>query len=141
MEKEYKFVSKFVEGKTYDELTEEDKEKIKSGIGVKKEDKEYIDSLKIEENATNENPEEEKAEDKEKDASIIEENKKEEIKEEKKVIVEKVSKEAKSVAKKGIKVIQAMGRTLKLEDKRTVTLTKKDIAEKPFWRRGDVYYG
>lgn len=125
MEKEYKFVSKFVEGKTYDELTEEEKDKIKSGIGVKKEDKEYIDSLKIEEI------------EKIADNEIIEENNKEEISEEKDEIIESIPEKE----KKGVKVIQAMGRKLKLEDKRTVTLTKKDIADKPFWRRGDVYYG
>ena len=135
MEKEYKFVSKFVEGKTYDELTEEEKDKIKSGIGVKKEDKEYIDSLKIEEIEANQNTEE--IEEKQTDNEIVEENKKEEIKEEKKEIIENILEKE----KKGVRVIQAMGRKLKLEDKRTVTLTKKDIVDKPFWRRGDVYYG
>lgn len=37
-------------------------------------------------------------------------------------------------------VIQAIGTTLKLRDGRIVTLSEKEIKEKPFWRKGD-YYG
>lgn len=143
MENEYKFVSKFIEGKTYKELSAEEIEKLKSGVGVKKEDKEYIDSLKnstseIEENENNSAIDNtiETAEEKNKDDNNqVEENKNDNDNE----VVDMLKDTNKT--KKGMKVIQARGKVLTLEDNKTVTLTKKELEEKPFWRKGDVYYG
>lgn len=141
MENEYKFVSKFVEGKTYKELTAEEIEKLKSGVGVKKEDKEYIDSLGKNTSKTEEN---------ENDNEIVnnignveEKNKNydkpiEELKSSDELVA---TPEEIDESKKGLKVIQARGNILVLENNRTVTLTKKKLEEKPFWRKGDVYYG
>ena len=136
MENDYKFVSKFIEGKTYNELTNEELEKLKSGIGVKKEDKEYIDSLeknKIEQNLQANNDieteigkEETNTETK---PEIVEENNESNIQ-------EPVNK-----SKNGVTVIKAIGNILKLKDGRTIKLSKKELEEKPFWHKGDVYYG
>lgn len=141
MENEYKFVSKFIEGKTYKELTPEEIEKLKSGVGVKKEDKEYIDSLEnlntgIVENESNSeivNINEQKEDKKEND------NKQPEFIKSPNEIVD--TKEDASNSKKAMKVIHARGNVLTLEDNRVVTLTKKELNEKPFWHKGDVYYG
>lgn len=141
MENEYKFVSKFIEGKTYKELSAEEIEKLKSGVGVKKEDKEYIYSLRnsaseIEENENNSVIEDniETAEKKNKDDNNqVEENKNDNE------VVDMLKNTNKT--KKGMKVIQARGKVLTLEDNKTVTLTKKELEEKTFWRKGDIYYG
>lgn len=135
MDNEYKFVSKFVEGKTYNELSNEEIEKLKSGIGVKKEDKEYIDSLEksTQEIETQPNNETDiKTEETELDTKI-----KEEIEKDEKIKVQ----ETINKSEKGVTVIKAIGKILKLEDGRTVTLSKEELKEKPFWRKGDVYYG
>lgn len=132
MDKEYKFVSKFIEGKTYNELTDEEIEKLKSGIGVKKEDKEYIDSLdKINQEQENQvsNEIDTKSEETEQETETVEE-----IKEDEKVTIQEP-------ANKGIKVIKAIGNTLILENNQTVKLSKEELKEKSFWRKGDVYYG
>lgn len=134
MENEYKFVSKFIEGKTYKELTTEEIEKLKSGIGVKKEDKEYIDSL---EKVSNELEETIQNEEDEKIVNEVVEDKKEEhIETTNDKKEEKIKK-----SKNGVKVIQAMGRKLKLEDNRTIILKEEELKEKTFWRKGDIYYG
>lgn len=138
MEGEYKFVSKFVEGKTFNELTEEEIEKLKSGVGVKKEDKEYMASL--------ESFSTELKEDNDEEVSIneaIEETKPDNEEIENNQNLNEISDTNKDItkSKNGVKVIQAKGTILKLEDNRTVILTKKELNEKPFWRKGDVYYG
>jgi len=135
MDKEYKFVSKFIEGKTYKELTDEEIEKLKSGIGVKKEDKEYIDSL---EKAIQESEEKTNNEivDSEQNIELL--DSKNEIKEDEKVIVQK---ESNAKVEAGIEVIKAIGNVLKLKNGETVKLSKEKLKEKPFWRKGDVYYG
>lgn len=136
MENDYKFVSKFVEGKTYNELTNEEIEKLKSGVGVKKEDKEYIDSLEkteLEQNIPANN-------------DIETETKKEEINTETKTEIveennESTIQEPVSKSKNGVTVIKAIGNILKLEDGKTIKLSKEELKEKPFWHKGDVYYG
>lgn len=140
MDKEYKFISKFIEGKTYNELTDEEIEKLKSGIGVKKEDKEYIDSLEKNEIGSEEQTNIETAT---KTEETIQESEKEEKIEETKnddIIVQDI-KESTQKSAKGVKVVKAIGKILKLEDGRTVKLRKEELQEKPFWRKGDVYYG
>lgn len=140
MEKEYKFVSKFVEGKSYNELTQEEIEKLKSGIGVKKEDKEYINFLEIDTNELKEHTNNEMAN----IPKEITEDKKEKIEEEgKSEKIESDENIEKTIEKeiKGVRVIQAMGKILKLEDKRIIQLSKEELKKKPFWRKGDVYYG
>lgn len=133
MGEDYKFVSKFIEGKTYKELTNEEIEKLKSGVGVKKEDKEYLISLeKIipEINETN---------NEEINHNVQEPMNKDLDKKEEKP--EENQEEVKSEHEKGTKVVRACGKILILEDKRTIELTKEELKEKPFWRKGDVYYG
>ncbi len=141
MGEDYKFVSKFVEGKRFKELTEEEIEKIKLGIGVKKEDKEYMESLE------KNNVELKEKEDNEEKISV-DKIVKEEIKIDNEKIedtqnfneINDVQKDT-NKSKTGVKVIQARGKILKLADTRTITLTKTELNEKPFWRKGDVYYG
>lgn len=141
MGEDYKFVSKFVENKTLRELTEEEIEKIKSGIGVKKEDKEYIESLEKNNVELKEN--EDKDEKESTDETVKEETKNDNEKVEVTQNLNEISDTNKDISKSknGVKVIQAKGTILKLEDNRTVVLTKKELKEKPFWRKGDVYYG
>lgn len=146
MEKEYKFVSKFVEGKTYNELTDEEIEKLKSGVGVKKEDKEYMESLEktineLREPTNNEidSKTEEPIQELEKEETTQTEELTQEI--EKNDIVSTEIEESTKQEKKGITVIKASGKTLELEDGRTIKLNKEELKEKSFWRRGDVYYG
>ncbi len=142
MENEYKFVSKFIEGKTYKELTAEEIEKLKSGVGVKKEDKEYIDSMEkstIEINETNnetmnDNVQELGNEELEKNEEKIEEPKKDDV-------VKDTPTENIDKSKKGVEVVRAFGKVLILADKRVIELTKEELKEKTFWRKGDVYYG
>lgn len=136
MENEYKFVSKFIEGKTYKELTQEEIEKLKSGVGVKKEDKEYIDSL---EKSTTDLKENKSNDEVVNTTEITEEN--EHIEAPKTCNEVNDTKKDINKSKKGVKVIQARGKVLILEDNRTVTLTKKELHDKPFWHKGDVYYG
>lgn len=138
MGEDYKFVSKFIEGKTYKELTEEEIEKLKSGVGVKKEDKEYLVSLEkiipeineVNDEEINDNVQEPTNEDLDK-----KEEKPEETQKEKKVV------EVQNELQKGTKVMRACGKILILEDKRTIELTKEELKDKPFWKKGDVYYG
>lgn len=141
MGEDYKFISKFVEGKTLKELTEEEIEKLKSGVGVKKEDKEYIESLEKNNVELKEN--EDKDEKESTAETVKEETKNDNEKVEVTQNLNEISDTNKDItkSKNGVKVIQAKGTILKLEDNRTVILTKKELNEKPFWRKGDVYYG
>ena len=142
MENEYKFVSKFIEGKTYKELTAEEIEKLKSGTGVKKEDKEYIDSLEkntIEpqepkNEGTNDNVQEPANEELEEKEEKSEKPKKDDI-------LKDTSAEIIDKSKKGVEAIRAFGKVLILADKRVIELSRAELKEKTFWRKGDVYYG
>ena len=140
MNNEYKFVSKFVEGKTYNELTEEEIEKLKSGVGVKKEDKEYMESLV---KVTNELVEPSNNELDTKTEETIQEPEKENATQviEKNDIVSPENEESTKKSINGVTVIRAIGKKLILEDGRTVELKKEELKEKTFWRKGDVYYG
>ena len=141
MENEYKFVSKFVEGKTYKELTAEEIEKIKSGTGVKKEDREYIASLEKSTVEAQENKNEE-TNDEVQEPENTELDKKEEISEE--IGEENILSTPNKIideSPKGVEVIRAVGKMLMLADKRVIELTKAELKEKPFWRKGEIYYG
>lgn len=157
-EKEYKFITAFVAGKTLAELTEEELARLKKGHMIKREDTEYLASLEnktiteikeseigsielvddvpegkpildtvnivpdeVDENTVDAEPTETS------DTKEAIENEEEETVEEK--------------APKGTKVVRAIGNKLTLADSRVITLSKDELKEKSYWRRGDIYYG
>lgn len=139
---EYRFKTSFVEGKTFTELTEEEKARLQKGIAVKKEDKEFLAKMitEIKENAVgsielvDEVPEGEPLLE---HIDIVSDEEVED--EELSKNIENNTEKLMSVKTKPVQVITAVGREIVLADGRNITLTNKELKEKPFWKKGDVY--